>query len=213
MFDSLQALQDAILKTDPKSFVSHYIIEPIPFAFSGDFTGWLGWKESLASLIDVDPHDVVMTGSAALGYSLNPDKGFKQFDSASDFDCGVISAYYFDVAWRFLRQSQVSWLSYPSKTRYALNSHRKRYVFQGTIATDMILGVLPFGKEWLGALRAMETGSAAGRDVKLRIYKDFDALRFYQANNIQRLRDAMADDLEKHVEDTPLNEIPIEDEK
>lgn len=184
----------------------------MPFAFKDDFAGWLKWKETLAGLIDVDPYDVVMTGSAALGYSLNPDKDFKQFDTASDFDCGVISAYYFDVAWRFLRQSQVSWISYPSKTRYALKSHRQHYVFEGTIATDMILGVLPFGKDWLAALEEMESGAAAGRDVKLRIYKDFDALRYYQAKNIQRLREAMAEPPEESVGDSSIDDVPAKDQ-
>jgi hypothetical protein len=133
-----------------------------------------------------------MTGSAALGYSLNPQKKFKAFDAKSDFDCAVISAYFFDVAWRHLRQSQVSWLSYPKKTKTALKSHRDQYIFDGTVATDRILGVLPFGKDWLAGLELMrEMAPATGRDVKIRIYRDFDALRHYQAKNIESLRGSL----------------------
>ena len=67
--------------------------------------------------------------------------------------------------------------------------HQKSYVFSGTIATDIILPVLPFGAVWQAALdRMAKLPPTVGRDVKLRIYKDYDALRHYQAMGIERLR-------------------------
>jgi hypothetical protein len=51
------------------------------------------------------------------------------------------------------------------------------------------MGILPFGKDWQSALDMMaEVSPTVGRDVKLRIYKDFDALRYYQARNLESLR-------------------------
>lgn len=189
LFSNVTELHSALLERDPKSFVSQYIIEPVPFAFHGDFQGWLRWKELLASLLVIDPYDVVMTGSASVGFSLNPNKNFKEFDAKSDIDCGIVSEHYFNVAWRHLRQSQVSWLTYPKKLKTAVNSHKAMYIFDGTIATDRIMSVLPFGRDWQGALDIMSKVSPTnGRDVKLRVYKDFDALRHYQAKNLQVLR-------------------------
>jgi hypothetical protein len=44
-----------------------------------------------------------------------------------------------------------------------------------------------------------------GKAVKLRIYKDYDALRHYQANGIERLRSELGDT------DIVEAEIPVED--
>lgn len=148
MFPDIAALHSALLEKDPKNFVSHHIIEPVPFAFGGNLSAWIEWKRNLADLLEIDPYDIVMTGSAALGFSLNPSKNFKPFDETSDFDCGIISEYHFNIAWRHLRQTQIKWLTYGKKLKTALNTHRSEYIFDGTIATDRIMGILPFGQDW-----------------------------------------------------------------
>lgn len=189
MFSDVASLHAALIKKAPKEFVSHFIFEAIPFAFQGDLAAWIVWKTMLAESLEVDPYDIVLTGSAAIGFSLNPNKRFKRFDDKSDFDCGVVSQYHFEVAWRYLRQQRPAWLSLPNANKRAIEMHRKNYVFSGTIATDSMLGLLPFGQEWQIALDKMSSlGPALNRDVKLRIYRDFDALRQYQARNIEQLR-------------------------
>jgi len=212
VFADVDELHTALLDMEPKSFVSRYILEPVPFAFSGDLQLWIDWKETLAVLLYIDAYDIVMTGSASMGYSLNPMKSFKAFDNLSDIDCGVISEHYFNVAWRHLRQSQVAWLGYPKKLRTALTSHRTQYIFDGTIATDRIMSILPFGRDWQGALEIMsEVPPTVGRDVKLRIYKDFDALRHYQSRNVEALRNNLSpeDDAEIIVAEDPAEEAVV----
>jgi hypothetical protein len=190
MFANVGALHSELLEKDPRDFVSHYLFEPVPFAFGGDLVAWIKWKTALARGLGIDPYDIVLTGSAAIGYSLNPKKGYKAFDHASDIDCGVISQYHFEVAWRYLRQLRPAWLSLPPESKRALVAHQKRYVFAGTIATDSILALLPFGSEWQAALDVMARHPPTiGRDVKLRIYRDYESLRHYQASGIERLRD------------------------
>ena len=191
-FTSVHDLHAALLAREPEDFVSRYLFEPIPHVFGGDLDLWISWKRMLASHLQVDPYEMVLTGSGAIGFSLNPSKGFKPYDTASDIDVGVISAHHFEVAWRYLRQSRPSWLSLPAATRRAVTAHRKIYVFEGTIATDMILPLLPFGQEWQGGLDRMGTlEPTTGRGVKLRIYRDFDALRAYQASGVAKLRNEL----------------------
>jgi hypothetical protein len=193
MFANVDALHFELLEKDPKDFVSHYLFEPVPFAFAGDLVAWIKWKTELARGLGIDPYDIVLTGSAAIGYSLNPKKGYKPFDNSSDVDCGVISQYHFEVAWRYLRQLRPAWLSLPPESKRALVAHQKTYVFAGTIATDSILALLPFGSEWQGVLDAMARRSpTTNRDIRLRIYRDYDSLRHYQASGIERLRNDLA---------------------
>lgn len=189
LFADVAALHTAILEKSPRDFVSHYLFEPIPFAFNGDLSSWINWKTTLAYGIEVDPHDIVLTGSAAVGFSLNPGKNFKPYDDKSDLDCGIVSSYHFEAAWRYLRQRRSSWLSLNRSTKTAIASHQNNHVFSGTIATDKILALLPFGKTWQAALdSAGKIKPVDGKEVKLRIYKDYDSLRYYQAKNIEGLR-------------------------
>ena len=84
--------------------------------------------------------------------------------------------------------------------------HRKNYVFSGTIASDSILALLPFGHEWQRALDEMsKSPPTVGRAVKLRIYKDYDALRHYQALGIEKLRNELVETISLE------SEIPVED--
>ncbi|WP_175783931.1 hypothetical protein [Burkholderia ambifaria] len=201
VFRDLAELHSAILEKDPKDFVSHYLFEPIPFAFGDDLSLWISWKTELAKKIDVDPRDIVLTGSAAIGFSLNPTKNFRPFNKKSDIDCGIISPHHFEVAWRYLRSQQTSWLSLNREVKRAINSHRDTYIFSGTIATDRILALLPFGKAWQAALdQSAKMPPTVGRDVKLRIYKDYDALRQYQAYGIEKARASISDDLDEVAE-------------
>jgi hypothetical protein len=193
MFATAAELQTALLAKEPRDFVSHYLFEPIPFAFGDDVVAWIEWKTELARGIDVDPYDIVLTGSAAVGFSLNPKKGYKPFDAESDIDCGVVSQHYFETAWRYLRQLRPSWLSLPPESKRAIVAHQKRYVFAGAIATDSILALLPFGSAWQRVLDQMsQREPTIGRDIKLRIYRDYESLRHYQSNGIERLRSELA---------------------
>mgnify|MGYP001203901288 CR=1 FL=1 len=190
VFTDIAALRSALVARDPSDFVSHFIFEPVPFLFNADFSSWLNWKRTLGDGIEIDPRDIVLTGSASIGYSLNPNKALRPFTNSSDIDCGVISSYHFDVAWRHLRRLRPSWLSLPSSSRRAIERHRTNYIFSGTIATESILGILPFGTTWQRALDKMSgVPPTQGREVRLRIYKDYESLRAYQAHNIKKLRD------------------------
>ncbi|HLH32551.1 MAG TPA: hypothetical protein VKY31_15215 [Terriglobia bacterium] len=192
MFADVHALHRALLEMDPRDFVSHFLFEPVPYAFGGNFFQWISWKTKLARHIEVDARDVVLTGSGAIGYSLNPKKKFRKFDSTSDIDCGVISPYHFEVAWRCLRQLRPAWLTLEPEARRAIVLHQKNYVFSGAIATDFILPLLPFGPTWQAGLDAMGAiEPTVGREVKLRIYKDYDSLRHYQARGIELLRNEL----------------------
>jgi hypothetical protein len=84
--------------------------------------------------------------------------------------------------------------------------HQRNYVFSGTIATDSILPLLPFGPRWqvgLDAMGAIEP--TVGREVKLRIYKDYDSLRHYQARGIELLRNDLL------IAEGAETEIPTEE--
>jgi hypothetical protein len=188
-FDSRASLITALKASKPSRFLEEHMYDRVPFVFGHDRTGYVTWKRILAEKIEVDPACILIVGSAAVGRSLSPTKNLKAFDPSSDIDVAVISAYHFTVGWRYMRSNPARLLSVDPRTRNAWNDHVKNYIFSGTIATDKLLGVMPFGAPWLVAKNAMRTvPPTIDRDVNLRIYTDFEALRAYQVKSLTSLQ-------------------------
>jgi predicted nucleotidyltransferase len=182
----------AVLKeTTPDIFLEQRMFDCVPELFTSDREQFVQWKRILAGKLDVDPACITIVGSAAFGRSLNPSKNLKAFDKDSDIDVAVISPHHFAVGWRYLRMNGKRRYEVPTKTKNAWDDHVKKYIYWGTIATDRLLGVLPFGLDWLAATRLMASHPATlNRTINLRIYNDYDALRAYQLQSVKSARDA-----------------------
>jgi hypothetical protein len=185
----------ALRTKTPAAFVDDYLFDRIPTVFGADRTSYIAWKRALAERIEVDPACITLVGSAAMGASLNPYKNFKMFDNESDVDVAVISNHHFNLAWRYLRMNGARRLTVDNRTRIAWDEHVKKYIYWGTIATDRLLGVLPFGLDWLKATSALsQLEPTVGRNINLRIYADHDSLRNYQVNSARSARDSLLGD-------------------
>lgn len=182
-------IKDTLKSKNPTSFVEDHLFDCIPAVFMGNRAAYVSWKRDLAKNLEVDPACILVVGSAATGFSLNPSKNFKSFDENSDIDVAIISSHHFNAAWRYLRMEKTRWLRIDERTRIAWKEHMTRYVYWGTIATDRLLGVLPFGEQWLQACtKAAEKDPTKNREINLRLYSDYDALRAYQLNGVRLMR-------------------------
>ncbi|MGH9733752.1 MAG: hypothetical protein ACRD8A_04075 [Candidatus Acidiferrales bacterium] len=184
-----------ILKRDSASrFLEEHVFDRVPHVFTGDRALFVSWKRALAQALEVDPACLTVVGGAAVGNSLNPGKNLKAFDPSSDVDVAVVSHYHFTVAWRYLRTHSDRRLRVDARTRIAWDDHVRTYIYWGTIATDKLLGVLPFGLQWLKAQASMSSiDPTKGHSVNFRIYSDFEALRSYQLMSIKNVRASLFD--------------------
>jgi hypothetical protein len=179
-----------ISTTDISFMTSKWIIEKVPFIFADNLEHYIRWKEILASKIGVDSKAIVLTGSASVGFSLNPDNNLRAFSEKSDIDVAIISQHYFDISWHFLRNIGTNRYSYSRKEITAIDDHRNRLIYWGTIATDKIIQLLPFGDKWVTSLNEMSNiEPTKDRTINIRIYKDFEALRAYHLNNLKAIKD------------------------
>lgn len=179
-----------IATTDISYFASKWMIEKVPFIFSDNLKLYIQWKETLAAKIGVDSKAIVLTGSSSVGFSLNPDNNLRSFTETSDIDVAIISQHYFDISWHFLRNIGTNRYSYSRKEITAIDDHRNRLIYWGTIATDKIIQILPFGQKWITALNEMANEEPTkDRTINIRIYKDFEALRAYHLNNLRIIKD------------------------
>ncbi len=175
---------------NPTSFIcSKWVLDRIPFVFNEDRIAFLKWKEELAERLEIDPKSMVLIGSGSCGFSLNPFKDYREYNDKSDIDIAVISELYFDIAWRTLRNLGTKRFDLTPKQKLSLIEHVDRLIYWGTIATDKLLELFPFGLEWTEHLLEMSKKEPANdRTINIRLYKDYDALRAYQVNNLEKLR-------------------------
>jgi hypothetical protein len=184
-----------LLKMQPETFAMSYIFETVPKLFD-TADACIAWKTKLAPLIDVDPFSIILIGSAATAISLNPHKNFRPFDAdgrRSDIDVAVVSAFHFEIAWRYLRDVGAKKYQLSTKAQASLESHRQQYIYWGTIATESFLHLFPFGKQWTQALGDMaKVEPTLNREIKIRLYRDSFSLVSYHVNNIRSLRRDLA---------------------
>jgi hypothetical protein len=182
---------ESLRSESPVAFVENHLFDRIPAIFSDNRALFICWKRTLAEKIEVDPACITIVGSAATGASLNPSKNFKLFNESSDIDVAVISPYHFTIGWRYLRMNGARRLRVDARTRIAWDEHVNRYIYWGTLATDRLLGVLPFGLQWLNATSDMaQLEPTLGRSINFRIYADYDSLRAYHVQCVRNLRDS-----------------------
>ena len=172
------------------SFIcSKWILDRTPFIFKDNSLEHIEWKELLSSKINVDSKSIVFTGSSCCGFSLNPNKNYRDFQPDSDIDIAIVSELYFDIAWKSLRNLGTERFALSHVQKNSLNDHVNRLIYWGTIATDKILELLPFGKEWsLHLIDMSKISPVENRTINIRLYKDFESLRAYQINNLKFLK-------------------------
>lgn len=184
----IPTFDDVIHQHAPRQAASLAVFDRLPFAFDSK-EQYLSWRDHLSQGFEVDGRDIALVGSAATGRSLSARKRFGVFGASSDIDVGVVSSHHFDIAWKWFRLTDpltLTGLDQTGKDRF--EQHRKHYVYEGIIAADYFLSFLPFGGEWLKAMqRSQDLLPAAlkGRLMKVRIYKDYSALRDHQAEAIR----------------------------
>lgn len=181
-------VSEALRTLDPAEFTSLHILDRVPALFESR-EQYAAWRFALGAHLDVDPLCLVVVGSTAVGVSLSPTKLFQAFHDGSDVDVAVISPRHFDAAWRYLRSlGPLNKLKNRPEAEL-LKWHRRSLVFDGTIHTDGLLPYLSFGAKWQTALgHAARRSPTEDRDVKARIYRDFESLREYHCRNVESLR-------------------------
>ncbi len=165
--------------------ISKWIIEKIPYIFGGDYETFIHTKIQIGEMLGVDSCAVIFVGSASTGFSLSPNKNFKSFDEYSDIDIAIISNYHFNIAWHSIRNVDIN--KQMPEVKNSIIDHRQRLVFWGTIATDKILGLMPFAKDWMMAIEELHNNPIfENREINFRLYQDYDSLRAYHKNNLEK---------------------------
>ena len=177
--------------------VRKHIISGDCFILSHD--QYFDLRSEVADHFGLHPNEVLVVGSAKLGFSIVPKKRFRPFSrNKSDIDVALVSSKLFDQVSEDIfsyKQEAGDWPKYPEFADY---------LFQGWIRPDMLpeSPVFPFGKKWWDFFLGLTDNQRYG-DYKISgaLYKSYFFIENYQENCVQQCKDyVLMSNLEAHNE-------------
>ncbi|MDA2925672.1 hypothetical protein MYX78_00295 [Acidobacteria bacterium AH-259-G07] len=199
-YPTVEEFKEVLLARPLDSVVNDYIFTGTPFVFRGRPETMNELREHLLKSLSVSEQDVVVVGSAKIGFSLNPHNFSRQFTDQSDIDIVVVNETLFDKIWKVL----LSW-SYPRRYRLVGSENeweeqRKDDLYWGWFRPDKIRyeGLsLPrlleplrdLSTDWFNAFQSLSIYSElAARDVSGRLYRTWPHALMYYENSLGKIK-------------------------
>lgn len=139
--------------------------------------------------MDIGFNNVVMVGSAKIGYSLSPKKRLKTFteegENKSDIDIAIISPQLFDYFWKLFR------ISY-DVTKERFYQYISRSIYRGYISDIDLHNIEECRMEWLKlsneSTRQLQRKMYFRHEIHYRIYRDWKDMEEYHIQSIEYLK-------------------------
>lgn len=134
-------------------------------------------KSAVAQKFNVHHSEVIVVGSAKLGFSVVPEKRYRPFGDASDIDVAICSGALYDSIWRDVFDYWARGEQWPH-----FHSFRK-YHFRGWMRPDKLPPVASFERAnaWWEFFRALRAGGKFGPyRINGALYKEWSFLEKYQ---------------------------------
>lgn len=140
----------------------------------------------LSKQFKVHPNEVLVVGSAKLGFSIAPQKKFRPFGDKSDIDVVIVSDSLFSSVWSSV------YSIWRDKVIWETEHDFKKYLFRGWIRPDKLppSPKFTFAKEWWEFFRGMTSSGEYGPyKISGALYKSWDFLESYQHFAVQYCKD------------------------
>ena len=146
-------------------------------------------RSEIAEHFQLDLNEVLVVGSAKLGFSIAPDKLYRPFHDESDIDVVIVSSRLFDKIWEAVFSYSLEGGDWPAYEAFI------GYLFHGWIRPDKLprSDIFKAGKDWWNFfLRITNSGVYGNYKIAGALYKSWFFLETYQKNCVQ----GCIDDLE-----------------
>jgi hypothetical protein len=152
-----------------------------------DDEGYYGLKAAVAEQFQIHPNEIIVVGSAKLGFSIAPTKRYRAFGETSDIDVAIISPQLFDHVWHEVFQYLDSARSWENRRQFS------NYLVRGWVRPDKLPPgeSFRFTMEWFDFFRRLSNSRQFG-DIKISgaLYRDWIFLEKYQESCISKCREA-----------------------
>jgi len=164
----------AKVRAEPiQRILQKYIFGSTPICFGGDIDLDIKLKLKISDFWGIHPKNLEIVGSAKTGFSLNPDRLGKPFNSQSDIDIIVVSNKLFDQAWRELLQLDFKWYKLSQGEQAELQSAYAT-VHRGFISPDRLPKKTVVCTDWWKQFNMLSNDSEFGlRKIRGRLFKSW----------------------------------------
>lgn len=135
-------------------------------------------KNRISNDFNVNTNEVLVVGSAKLGFSIAPQKRYRHFGDTSDVDVAIISPALFDQFWEAAFKYENSRAYWPTRGDFV------KYHFRGWIRPDKLPPSATFhlAGEWWERFRVMtQEKLGGGLPIKAGLYRSWSFLEAYQS--------------------------------
>lgn len=133
---TVEEFKDYVVKNTTDNVINKYLLYGTPYIFKDDIDRYFELKQEISKFFNTQQTQIYMVGSAKLGFSISPLKGFKPFNEDSDIDIAIIDSGLFGKYWKLLLNTG---MAKTAKTEKEDKKYKKflEYLFNGWLRPDL----------------------------------------------------------------------------
>jgi hypothetical protein len=170
-----------------QEIVQRCITHGTSYVFSEDDDKYFELKKIIANQFNLNPENVIMIGSAKLGFSIVPFKLWKSFDEESDIDMVIISESIFDEFWHDLYDFNLELMNRTVEEQTRFDKFLN-YFFKGWLRPDLFPFSYPKKNKWFDFFRNISYGEFGKRKITGAIFRNLYFYENYHIRNLKNIR-------------------------
>lgn len=204
LYPTVEEFKDILIREPLEEVVQELVFQGRPYVFREQPEAFDKLNQHLCAKLKFSSQNVIVVGSAKIGFSLSPDRFPRSFSDESDIDVLVVDEALFDKVW----MSMLKW-NYPRRISGLENidkqwaDARRSNLYWGWFVPDRIrYGGLSFPEvlkpvrdistSWFNAFHSLSQYSEfASREVSGRLYRSWDHARLYHVDGLRQIRDSI----------------------
>jgi predicted nucleotidyltransferase len=140
-------------------------------------------KTAIAQHFEVNAPEVIVVGSAKMGFSIAPNKRYRPFNNESDIDLAIISPQIFDEIWEGIYRY------FLEHGRWERSREFKDYLFKGWLRPDVMPRDFPRGRQWWDFFAQLtQTRQFGPYPIAGGLYKSWSFFERYQFSTVDKCK-------------------------
>jgi len=167
--------------------VERYISFGSPYIFQSNESLYYDLKKDISSHFNEEIKNIIMIGSAKLGFSIAPSKLWKNFNDDSDIDIAIISEKLFDEYWKDLFEFNIELCDRTEEEEEKYNKFL-RYFFKGWLRPDLFPKRFNKKSLWFDYLHSISYKKYGPYKITCAMYKNTFFFNSYHLSNVKNIR-------------------------